>query len=55
MTTSRSRSNPAAIEAIIRRWVRAAPDRDAGHAAVDASALLDATQIAQLRATLGHG
>jgi two-component system, sensor histidine kinase and response regulator len=47
--------NPATIEAIIRRWVRAAPDRDAGHAAVDASALLDVAQIAQLRATLGHG
>ena len=47
--------NPATIEAVIRRWVHAAPERNAGHASVDASPLLDGAQIAQLCATLGHG
>ena len=47
--------SPAAIGAVVRRWVRTPGARNAAAPAETQPAALDAARIAQLRATLGRG
>jgi CheY-like chemotaxis protein len=47
--------SPAAIGAVVRRWVRTPGVRNAAAPAETQPAALDAARIAQLRATLGRG
>ena len=47
--------SPAAIGAVVRRWVRTSGARNAAAPAETQPAALDAARIAQLRATLGRG
>jgi two-component system sensor histidine kinase/response regulator len=47
--------DPAAIDAVLRRWVRPPGDLDGGEPGVEPTAVLDPRRIDQLRATLGQG
>ena len=47
--------DPAAIDAVLRRWGRPPAGRDGSEPAVELAAVLDPRRIDQLRATLGRG
>ena len=47
--------DPAAIDAVLRRWVRPPAGRDGSEPGIEPAAVLDPRRIDQLRATLGRG
>jgi two-component system sensor histidine kinase/response regulator len=47
--------DPAAIDAVLRRWVRPSAGRDGSEPRIELAAVLDPRRIDQLRATLGRG
>jgi CheY-like chemotaxis protein len=47
--------DPAAVDAVLRRWIRPPAGRDGSEPGIELAAVLDPRRIDQLRATLGRG